>query len=205
MSRRRISKPLVLGIRSIDACLTCGEGQRMGIMAGPGLGKSVLLGMLARDADADVIVVGLVGERGREVREFVERDLGQGLCRSVVVVATGDEPPLVRVRAAMAATAAAEYFRDHGKRVLLLARLAHPGCHGPTGNRTSLRANLPPRAAIPVGVRFAAPLGRARRKRGGSGQHHAMYTALAEGDDSPTRWSMRHAPAWMATSCWPAG
>jgi len=90
MSRRRISKPLVLGIRSIDACLTCGEGQRLGITSGPGVGKSVLLGMLARSADADVIVVGLVGERGREVREFVERDLGQGLQRSVVVVATGD-------------------------------------------------------------------------------------------------------------------
>ena len=87
MDRRRISRPLVLGIRSLDACLTCGEGQRVGIMAGPGVGKSVLLGMLARSASADVIVVGLVGERGREVREFVERDLGpEGLARSVVVV-----------------------------------------------------------------------------------------------------------------------
>jgi flagellum-specific ATP synthase len=121
MTRRRISRPLVLGVRSLDACVTCGEGQRVGIMAGPGVGKSVLMGMLARSASADVIVVGLIGERGREVREFVERDLGpSGLARSVVVVATADEPPLVRVRAAMAATAVAEWFRSRGKKVLLL-------------------------------------------------------------------------------------
>ena len=109
MQRRRISRPVVTGVRAIDVCLTLGEGQRMGIMAGAGVGKSVLLGMLARSADADVIVAGLVGERGREVREFVERDLGPaGLARTVVVVATSDQPPLLRLRAALAATAIAE-------------------------------------------------------------------------------------------------
>lgn len=120
MQRRRIARPMPLGIKAIDALLTVGEGQRLGVLAGPGVGKSVLLGMVARHASADVIVVGLVGERGREVREFVERDLGSGLERSVVVVATADEPPLVRVRAAMAATAVAEHFRGRGLKVLLL-------------------------------------------------------------------------------------
>jgi flagellum-specific ATP synthase len=183
MSRRRISRPLVLGIRSIDACLTCGEGQRLGIMAGPGLGKSVLLGMLARSADADVIVVGLVGERGREVREFVERDLGQGLQRSVVVVATGDEPPLVRVRAAMAATAVAEYFRDHGKRVLLLldslTRVAM------AQREIGLAAGEPPTArGYPPSVFALLP--RLVERAGNvaaAGSITAMYTVLAEGDD----------------------
>jgi flagellum-specific ATP synthase len=183
MSRRRITKPLVLGIRSIDACLTCGEGQRMGIMSGPGVGKSVLLGMLGRSADADVVVVGLVGERGREVREFVERDLGQGLRRSVVVVATGDEPPLVRVRAAMAATAVAEYFRDHGKRVLLLldslTRVAM------AQREIGLAAGEPPTArGYPPSVFALLP--RLVERAGnveGVGSITAMYTALAEGDD----------------------
>jgi flagellum-specific ATP synthase len=183
MSRRRITKPLVLGIRSIDACLTCGEGQRMGIMSGPGVGKSVLLGMLARSADADVVVVALVGERGREVREFVERDLGQGLRRSVVVVATGDEPPLVRVRAAMGATAVAEYFRDHGKRVLLLldslTRVAM------AQREIGLAAGEPPTArGYPPSVFALLP--RLVERAGnveGVGSITAMYTALAEGDD----------------------
>jgi flagellum-specific ATP synthase len=183
MSRRRISKPLVLGIRSIDACLTCGEGQRLGIMSGPGVGKSVLLGMLARSAEADVVVVGLVGERGREVREFVERDLGPGLHRSVVVVATGDEPPLVRVRAAMAATAVAEYFRDRGKRVLLLldslTRVAM------AQREIGLAAGEPPTArGYPPSVFALLP--RLVERAGNvasTGSITAMYTVLAEGDD----------------------
>jgi len=183
MSRKRISRPLVLGIRSIDSCLTCGEGQRLGIMAGPGIGKSVLLGMLARSADADVIVVGLVGERGREVREFVERDLGSGLARSVVVVATGDESPLVRVRAGMAATAVAEYFRDKGKRVLLLidslSRVAM------AQREIGLAAGEPPTSrGYPPSV--FAMLPRLVERAGnceGSGSITAMYTMLAEGDD----------------------
>jgi len=183
MSRRRITRPLVLGIRSIDACLTCGEGQRLGIMSGPGIGKSVLLGMLARSADADVIVVGLVGERGREVREFVERDLGNGLSRSVVVVATADESPLVRVRAGMAATAVAEFFRDQGKRVLLLidslSRVAM------AQREIGLAAGEPPTSrGYPPSVfamipRLAERAGNAE----GRGSITAMYTVLAEGDD----------------------
>lgn len=183
MSRKRIFRPLVLGIRSIDAVLTCGEGQRLGIMAGPGIGKSVLLGMLARSANADVIVVGLVGERGREVREFVERDLGEGLKRSVVVVATGDESPLVRVRAAMAATAVAEYFRDKGKRVLLLidslSRMAM------AQREIGLAAGEPPTSrGYPPSV--FAMLPRLVERAGnceGAGSITAMYTVLAEGDD----------------------
>jgi flagellum-specific ATP synthase len=112
MERKRISEPLSLGIRAIDAFLTVGEGQRIGIFAGAGVGKSVLLGMLARNAQADIIILGLVGERGREVREFVERDLGpEGLARSVVVVATSDEAPLMRIRAALSATSLAEHYR----------------------------------------------------------------------------------------------
>lgn len=121
MQRRRILQPLATGVRAIDSLLTVGRGQRMGIFSASGVGKSVLLGMIARHSCADVNVIGLIGERGREVRDFVERDLGPaGLSRSVIVVATGDEPPLLRVQAAAVATAVAEYFRDEGKHVLLL-------------------------------------------------------------------------------------
>lgn len=184
MTRRRISRPLVLGIRSLDACITCGEGQRVGIMAGPGIGKSVLMGMLARSAAVDVIVVGLVGERGREVREFVERDLGKsGLARTVVIVATADEPPLVRVRAAVAATAVAEFFRSRGKRVLLLldslSRVAM------AQREIGLAAGEPPTArGYPPSVFAALPrLVERAGNDAGDGSITAMYTVLAEGDD----------------------
>ena len=120
MKKRRISDPLDLGIRSINGLLTCGKGQRIGIFAGSGVGKSVLLGMIARHTEAKVNVIGLIGERGREVREFIERDLGEGLKHSVVVVATSDQPPLIRVRGAFLTIAIAEYFRDTGADVLLL-------------------------------------------------------------------------------------
>ncbi len=120
-TRKRIQTPLETGIRGLDSLLTLGRGQRIGIFAGSGVGKSTLLGMIARGSKADVNVIGLVGERGREVREFVEKDLGpEGLRRSVVIVATSDRPALVRVKAAMAATAVAEYFRDQGKDVMLM-------------------------------------------------------------------------------------
>ncbi|MGQ9575377.1 MAG: FliI/YscN family ATPase [Thermoguttaceae bacterium] len=120
-TRPRIDTPISTGVRSIDGLLTCGRGQRMGIFAGSGIGKTILLGMMARYSSADVIVVALIGERGREVNEFIQRDLGpQGLAKSVVVVATSNEPALVRVHAGLAATAVAEYFRDQGKDVLLL-------------------------------------------------------------------------------------
>ncbi|MCL2701631.1 MAG: FliI/YscN family ATPase [Phycisphaerae bacterium] len=121
LSRGRISQPLATGVRAIDGLLTVGRGQRMGIFSGSGVGKSVLLGMIARYASSDVNVIALIGERGREVREFLEKDLGpEGLARSVVIVSTSDEPPLVRVQASALACAAAEFFRDRGKDVLLL-------------------------------------------------------------------------------------
>ena len=184
MRRRRIHKPLSLGVRAMDTLLTLGEGQRVGILAGPGVGKSVLLGMVARHCKADVIIVGLVGERGREVREFVERDLGpEGLARSIVVVATSDEPPLVRVRAAMAATALAEYFRAKGKRVMLLVdsltRFAM------AQREIGLAAGEPPTSkGYPPSVFAALP--RLVERAGndeGEGSITALYTVLAEGDD----------------------
>jgi len=121
LSREKITKPLALGIRSIDGVLTCGKGQRVGIFAGSGIGKSVLLGDIANSSDADVNIVALIGERGREVREFLESDLGpEGLARSVVVVAASDSPPIQRVKAAFVAVTIAEYFRDKGKNVLFM-------------------------------------------------------------------------------------
>jgi len=121
LERNRISEPLQTGVRTIDSLLTCGKGQRVGIFAGSGVGKSVLLGMIARNTNADVNVIVLVGERGREVREFIERDLGEeGLKRSVVVVATSDSPALLRIKAAMIGTTIAEYFRDLGLSVVLM-------------------------------------------------------------------------------------
>jgi flagellum-specific ATP synthase len=121
LERARIDKPLALGIRAIDGVLTCAKGQRMGIFSGSGVGKSVLLGMIARNTEADVNVIALIGERGREVREFIDRDLGEeGLKRSVVVAATSDQPPLIRIRGAFIATTIAEYFRDLGKDVILM-------------------------------------------------------------------------------------
>lgn len=121
LSREKITRPLALGIRSIDGLLTCGRGQRVGIFAGSGVGKSVLLGEIANSSDADVNVVALIGERGREVREFLETNLGaEGLSRSVVVVSASDSPPIQRVKAAFTAVAIAEYFRDKGMHVLFM-------------------------------------------------------------------------------------
>ncbi|HOZ47407.1 MAG TPA: FliI/YscN family ATPase [Candidatus Hydrogenedentes bacterium] len=121
LERRRILEPIATGIRAVDACITCGKGQRVGIMSGSGVGKSKLIGMVARNTNADVNVIALVGERGREVREFIEVDLREeGLRRSVVVVATGDEPALLRLKGAYAATAVAEWFRDQGADVMLM-------------------------------------------------------------------------------------
>ena len=183
MERRRVDRPLPLGIRSIDACLTVGEGQRLAIMAGPGVGKSVLLGMLARSADADVVVVGLVGERGREVREFIERDLADGLARAVVVVATSDESPLKRVRAAMVATTIAEHYRGQGRRVLLLvdslSRVAQ------AQREIGLAAGEPPTTKGYPPSSFAI-LPRLTERAGndaGPGSITAFYSVLAEGDD----------------------
>lgn len=121
LKRGRIDRPMDLGIRAINGILSCGKGQRMGIFSGSGVGKSVLLGMISRNTDADVNVIGLIGERGREVREFLEKNLGEaGLARSVVVVAGSDMHPLIRMRAAYVATSVSEYFRDRGQDVLLM-------------------------------------------------------------------------------------
>ncbi len=121
LQRKRITEPLVLGIRAIDGLLTIGKGQRVGIFAGSGVGKSTLIGMISRNTKADINVIALIGERGREVKEFIEKDLGEeGLNRSVLVVATSDQPALIRQKGALLATAIAEYFRDQGKDVLLL-------------------------------------------------------------------------------------
>ncbi|MDD5456984.1 MAG: flagellar protein export ATPase FliI [Candidatus Margulisbacteria bacterium] len=121
LKRKRIKQSLGVGIKAIDGCLTIGRGQRIGIFAGSGVGKSTLLGMIARNTEADINVIALIGERGREVKEFIEGSLGEkGLQRSVVIVATSDQPALIRVKGAQTATAIAEYFRDKGKSVLLM-------------------------------------------------------------------------------------
>jgi flagellum-specific ATP synthase len=184
MQRRRVTRPLAVGIRAIDACLTAGEGQRLAILAGPGVGKSVLLGMLARSADADVVVVGLVGERGREVRDFLERDLGDGLARAVVVVATSDESPLQRVRAGMAATAVAEHFRAAGRRVLLLVDSLSRVCMAQ--REIGLAAGEPPttKGYPPSAFALLPRLVERAGNDAGEGSITAFYTVLAEGDDA---------------------
>ncbi|MBI3073421.1 MAG: FliI/YscN family ATPase [Deltaproteobacteria bacterium] len=183
LSRRRVSKPFETGIRAIDALCTLGEGQRMGLFAGAGVGKSTLLGQIARFASSDVNVVALVGERGREVREFVEEALGdEGLRRSVVVVATSDEPPLVRLRSAFVATAIAEYFRDAGKRVLFMldsvTRLAR------AQREVGLAAGEPPaRQGYPPSVFSMLPRLLERTGNSEAGSITAIYTVLVAGGD----------------------
>jgi FliI/YscN family ATPase len=184
MERSRITTPLSTGIRVIDGLLTCASGGRIGIFSGSGVGKSVLLGSVARHTAADVNVVALVGERGREVREFLERELGaEGLARSVVVVATNDEPALMRLRAAFVATAVAEYFRDRGNDVLLMmdsvTRVAY------AQREIGLAAGEPPatRGYPPsVFALLARLLERSGRSRNGS--ITGLYAVLVEGDDA---------------------
>lgn len=182
--RRRILEPLATGIRAIDGLLSCGLGQRMGIFSGSGIGKSIALGMMARYTSADVNVIALIGERGREVNEFLERDLGaDGLARSVVVVATSDEPALVRVQAAMAATAVAEYFRDRGKNVLLmmdsLTRFAM------AQREIGLAAGEPPTTrGYPPSVFGLLPRLVERAGMSASGSITGFYSVLVEGDDT---------------------
>jgi flagellum-specific ATP synthase len=185
MQRTRISRPLETGIRVIDTLLTLGEGQRVAIMAGAGVGKSMLLGMLARAEEPDVVVVGLVGERGREVREFVERDLGvEGRMKSVVITATSDTPPMTRVRASLAATTVAEYFRDRGMRVLLL--MDSLTRYAMALREIGLSAGEPPTSkGYPPSVFSAIPRLVERTGYGLDpvGSITAIYTVLAEGDD----------------------
>jgi FliI/YscN family ATPase len=184
LERESVSAPLPTGVRAIDALLTCGRGQRLGLFGGSGVGKSTLLGMITRGTAADVIVLALVGERGREVRSFLDHDLGPvGRERSVVVVSTSDNPPLLRMRAAYTATSIAEYFRGQGKHVLLLmdsvTRFAM------AQREVGLAAGEPPTTkGYPPSVFAALPalLERAGGVRSG-GSITAIYTVLVDGDD----------------------
>jgi flagellum-specific ATP synthase len=183
LARTPIREAIGCGIRAVDAFLTCGRGQRVGIFGGSGVGKSTLIGMMCRNTNADLTVLGLVGERGREVREFLENALGEeGRKRAVVVVSTSDQSPLLRIRAALAATAAAEYFSARGKHVLLvvdsITRLAM------AQREIGLAAGEPPTAKGYTPSCFAM-LARLIERAGnfGSGSITAFYTVLMEGDD----------------------
>ncbi|SIN66007.1 type III secretion system ATPase, FliI/YscN [Acetomicrobium flavidum] len=181
--RKPVATPLPVGVKAIDALLTLGRGQRVGIFSGSGVGKSTLMGMMVRNTEAEISVIGLIGERGREVGEFLERDLGSsGLKRSVVVVATSDQPPLIRLKAALTATAIAEYFRDRGKDVLLLmdsvTRVAM------AQRDVGLAIGEPPatRGYTPSVFAFLPKL----LERAGAGERGSItgvYNVLVEGDD----------------------
>ena len=183
LTRPRIHDNLYVGVRAIDGLITLGDGQRIGIMAGSGVGKSTLLSMIARNTEADISVIALVGERGREVKEFIERDLGEeGLKRSVVVVATSDKPALVRIKGAMTATAIAEYFRDQGKRVVLMMdsvtrfAMAQREVGLTIGEPPATRGYTPSVFAL-----LPRLLERAGTSRKGS--ITGIYTVLVDGDD----------------------
>lgn len=184
LSRPMIDAPLDVGIRPINALLTIGKGQRIGILAGSGVGKSVLMGMIARNTAADVVVIGLIGERGREVQDFIQRNIGEeGLKKSVVVAAASDRPALIKIRAAHLATAMAEYFRDRGRDVLLmmdsLTRFAM------SLREIGLAAGEPPSAkgyTPSVFVQLPKLLERAGKVEG-KGSITGIYTVLVEGDD----------------------
>ncbi|MDR2419953.1 MAG: type III secretion system ATPase SctN [Puniceicoccales bacterium] len=183
MMRAPISKPLSLGVRSLDGLLTCGEGQRMGIFAAAGGGKSTLLSQIIRNTEAEMNVLALIGERGREVREFIEKDLGEeGMKRSVLVISTSDRSSMERLKAAYVATAVAEYFRDQGKKVLLLmdsvTRFAR------AQREIGLAAGEPPtRRGFPPSVFSTLPRLMERAGQSEKGSITALYTVLVEGDD----------------------
>jgi flagellum-specific ATP synthase len=183
LTRKKIREILPVGVKSIDGLLTIGKGQRIGIFAGSGVGKSTLMGMIARNTKADINVIGLIGERGREVREFIENDLQEeGLARSVVVVATSDQPALVRLKAAQLATSVAEYFRDQGKDVMLLmdslTRFAM------AQREVGLALGEPPVTRGYTPSVFAV-MPRLLERSGTSekGSITGMYTVLVDGDD----------------------
>ena len=183
LSPQRVTKPIPLGLQAIDAILTCGEGQRIGIFSAAGVGKSTTIGMIARNTEADINVICLVGERGREVRDFIEGDLGvEGLKRSVVIVSTSDQPALVRLKAAYVATAVAEYFRDQGKKVLLMmdsvTRFAR------ALREVGLAVGEPPaRQGFTPSVFSTLPKLLERSGNSDKGSITAFYTILVEGDD----------------------
>jgi len=183
MSRKIIDEVLTLGVRAVDGLLTVGKGQRIGIFAGSGVGKSTIMGMFARNTKADINVIALIGERGREVREFVERDLGEeGMKRSVLVIATSDRPALERTKAAKTATAIAEYFRDKGKDVLLmmdsLTRFSM------AQREIGLASGEPPVSrGYPPSVYAEMPKLLERAGRSDKGSITGLYTVLVDGDD----------------------
>ncbi|MEW6658354.1 MAG: FliI/YscN family ATPase [Thermodesulfobacteriota bacterium] len=183
-ARQAINQPVDVGIRSINGLLTLGKGQRIGIFAGSGVGKSTLMGMIARHTRSDVSVIGLIGERGREVKDFIEKDLGpEGLARSCVVAATSDSPPLVRLRGAYLATAIAEYFRDQGHDVILMLDSITRFCMA--GREIGLAIGEPPTARGYTPSVFAQ-LPRLLERAGtcgGKGSITGIYTVLVEGDD----------------------
>jgi flagellum-specific ATP synthase len=182
MERPAIKDRVSLGVRALDALVPCGRGQRLGIFAGSGVGKSSLLGMIARSTSADVNVICLVGERGREVREFIERDLGSALTRSVVIVATSDQPALVRIKAAFTATTIAEYFRDRGNNVMLMMdsvtrfAMAQREVGLAIGEPPATRGYTPSVFAL-----LPKLLERSGTNRNGS--ITGLYTVLVDGDD----------------------
>jgi flagellum-specific ATP synthase len=184
LSRTRVQEPLTFGVRALDTLVPCGKGQRLGIFAGSGVGKSSLLAQITRGTDADVRVIGLIGERGREVREFLEENLGaEGMARTVVVVATSDEPPLVRLKAAFVATRIAEAFRDEGRDVLLLmdsiTRTAM------AQREVGLSAGEPPATrGYPPSVFAMMPQLLEKAGTGVTGSITGLYTVLVEGDRS---------------------
>ncbi len=183
LSRPRIDEPLSVGIRVLDGMLSCGKGQRLGLFSGSGVGKSCLMGMIARNTNADITVIGLVGERGRELKEFIDQSLGEdGLARSVVVCATSDQPALLRVKAGFTATAVAEYFRSQGKDVLLLmdsiTRMAF------AQREIGLSIGEPPATkGYPPSIFSMMPKLLERAGRDEHGSITAIYTVLVEGDD----------------------
>ncbi len=183
LERRIISRPISLGIRAIDGMLTCGEGQRMGIFAAAGGGKSTLLASIIRNTEAEVSVLALIGERGREVREFIEKDLGEeGLRRAVVVCATSDRSSMERLKAAYVATSIAEFFRDKGKKVLLM--MDSVTRFGRAQREIGLAAGEPPtRRGFPPSVFSELPKLMERAGNSAKGSITALYTVLVEGDD----------------------
>jgi len=184
LKRGRIREPIDLGIRAINGLFSCGKGQRMGIFSGSGVGKSLLLGMIARETKADVNVIGLIGERGREVREFIENNLGEeGLARSVIVVATSDSHPLIRMRASYVATSISEYFRDKGKHVLLMVDSLTR--YAMAQREVGLFLGEPPTTKGYTPSVFSL-LPRLLERTGnieGGGSITGLYTVLVEGDD----------------------